>query len=267
MIVGVTGKRLSGKNEVAEHLRDRYGFLILDFTEGLLKPILIRRKKPIDRMNLTGLAVDIRKRGGADALVRILCRKISPGRNYVIAGMRYPEEVSYMRKTFGNRFVLMAVEAPDKARFRRIKSMKDSKDSGMSMKEFIEAENLPNEIPIPKTMKLADFTLRNAGPKGQLRKKVDGIMEKIKYKTDGLASLAELSANDVNKAVCPNQAPDGSRTHDLLLTRQPLYTCSLLMRAVFALQPFAEGQPLKDGLFLFIQAVTQIGPLKGCTTS
>jgi dephospho-CoA kinase len=165
---------------VAEHLRDKYDFLILDFTEDLLKPILKRRKKPINRMNLTNLAVDIRKKGGIEALVRMLCRKLSPGRNCVIAGMRYPEEVSYMRKSFGGRFVLIALEAPDKARFQRIKSMKDSKDSGMSMKEFIGTEKLPNEVPIPKTMRLADFTIRNTGTKHQLRKKVDGIMGKIR---------------------------------------------------------------------------------------
>jgi dephospho-CoA kinase len=178
MIVGVTGKRLSGKNEVADHLADGYGFLILDFTQHVLGPILKSRKKPIDRMNLTKLALELRKRSGTDALARMLCRKVRKGRNYVIAGIRYPEEVSYLRKTFGNRFVLIAVGAPLKDRFNRIRSMKGSKDSGMSMEEFIRTERLPNEIPLPKAMKLADFKVNNTGTKVQLRKKVDRIMER-----------------------------------------------------------------------------------------
>src|SRR4030042_325317 len=179
MIIGVTGKRLSGKNEVAEHLTDRYGFLILDFTQHVLGPILKSRNKPVDRMNLTELALELRKKGGTDALARMLCRKVSPGKDYVISGIRYSEEVSYMRRTFGNRFVLIAVDSPVKDRFNRIRSMKGSKDAGMSMKEFMRTETLPNEIPIPKAMKLADFTIGNSGTKEQLRKKVDGIMRKL----------------------------------------------------------------------------------------
>jgi len=180
MIVGVTGKRLSGKNEVADHLKGRHGFVILDFTQHVLGPILKDRKKPVDRFNLTNLALELRREGGPAALAKILSRKVSHGKNYVIAGIRYPEEVHYMREAFGSRFVLIAVDAPLKDRFRRIRSMNRSKDAGMSMKEFMRTESLPNEVPIPKAMRMADFTIRNTGTKRQLGKKVDDIMRRIK---------------------------------------------------------------------------------------
>ena len=178
MIIGVTGKRLSGKNEVAEHLRDSHSFLILDITDEILRPILRKREMKVNRENLASLATGMRKRGN-DILVRMLCRKVREGRDYVIPNIRFPEEAGYVRKKFGKDFVLISVEASTRMRFERIRARGDPKDSGLSMKRFLESEKFATETPIPKAMKLADFTVRNTGTKEQLRKKIDRIMEKL----------------------------------------------------------------------------------------
>jgi hypothetical protein len=91
MVVGITGRRLSGKSSVAEILRDRHGFRVLCFTEDLLKPILVKRKLPVDRISLIEMGMEIRKkRGDRGALAGMLSRKILPGKDYAMAGIRFP---------------------------------------------------------------------------------------------------------------------------------------------------------------------------------
>jgi dephospho-CoA kinase len=178
MIVGVTGKRLSGKNEVAEHLRGRYGFHILDITDEILRPTLKKQGKEVNRENLASLAMEMRKKGN-DILVIMLCKKILPGKNYVIPNIRFPEEANYLRKKFGKGFALISLEVSTKERFRRIRTRGDPKDVGLTMRRFLETEKLATETPISKAMKLADFRVKNTGTKDRLRKAVDRIMERV----------------------------------------------------------------------------------------
>jgi len=180
MIIGVTGKQLSGKSTVAEYLRDRYGFRMLCFTEDLLKPILEKRKEPVNRISLIRLGMEIRKKyKRKDALVMLLSRKISTRKNYAIAGIRFPEEVSFMRKKFGRNFVLIAVKASVEIRFMRAKASMRFKEQVISMKDFLKIEKLPTEKIIPKTMRLADFTVQGGFTKEKLRGDVDGVMKEL----------------------------------------------------------------------------------------
>jgi dephospho-CoA kinase len=180
MIIGVTGKRLSGKTSVAEILRKRYGFRVLCFTEDLLKPILIKRKEPVSRRSLIDLGMEIRRsEGRRDALIMLLSRKVSAGRNYAIAGIRFPEEASFLRKKFGKGFILVAVEASASTRFRRASECKRFAEAA-TRKDFLRIEQLPTEKIIPKTMKLADFWVNSDGSKGELRREVDRMMVKMR---------------------------------------------------------------------------------------
>lgn len=189
MILGITGKRLSGKSTAAEYIRDKYGFRILDFTNDLLAPILRKQKKPVERRNLAGLAMEIRKReGGNDALISMLSRKILPGRNYAVVAIRFPEEVRYLRKRFGSRFVLIAVEASPQKRFRRIHNFRE-KEQLKTMEGFMGLEKLPTEKPINEAMKMADFSVRNEGTKRGLEREVERAMDRIMQKLKTSVSL------------------------------------------------------------------------------
>jgi len=183
MIIGITGKRLSGKTTVAEYIRDKCSFRILDFTNDLLAPILRKQKKEVERRNLAELAMRIRrKEGGNDALIKRLSGKILPGRNYVIVAIRFPEEVRYLRKKFKNRFILLAVEASAEKRFRRIYNFRE-KEQLKTMEGFMGLEKLPTEKPIAEAMDMADFTVNNNGTKRGLEKATDILMKKIKVRS------------------------------------------------------------------------------------
>ena len=180
MILGIVGFRLSGKNLAAEYLHDKYGFAILDYTQDVLAPLLRKEKKAITRENLSSIATELRKENGNDILTKILCEKILPEKDYVIAGIRFKEEVEYLRKVFGNKFKLVSVECHPKKRYARAKERRDKGEGNLSFQRFMRMENLPTERVIPETMKLAGFRLENNKEKEDLFAQIDKIMKRLK---------------------------------------------------------------------------------------
>jgi dephospho-CoA kinase len=179
-VIGITGRRLSGKSTAAGHISRRHGFRILEFTDHVLAPLLREQGKPVTRENLIGLAMSIRAERGTDALVKMLAGGIKEG-NCMIVGIRFPEEVSYLRGRFGKRFVLVSVECDSRIRYRRVARRGVKEDSRMTYGEFMEKERLPTERPIPDAMRLADFSLTNEGTRSGLYRQIDGMMGKIKF--------------------------------------------------------------------------------------
>ena len=185
LVIGITGKAVSGKNLVAHYL-EKYRFTQLDFTKNLLAPLLKKRHKPVIRKNLINLGLELRKtHGGKDALIKLLCEKMEPGRHYVIAGMRYPEEVNYLRKRFGRNFTLLAVKCRLGIRYQRTlelyhvrRKMVGGKD--ITFKEFMKLEDLPTEKIISRAIRMADYAVTNEGAKEELLTKIDNIIRKLK---------------------------------------------------------------------------------------
>jgi len=186
LVLGVTGKAVSGKSSVAEYLAKKYGFIHLDFTKDLLAPMLTEKHKAVVRKNLINLGMEIRKKqGGKDALIRLLAAKIDIGHNYVIAGIRFPEEVNYLRNKFNYSFKLLAVKCDLKIRYQRTLELYHIKRKtvggrDLTFKEFLNLEDEPTEKIIGRTMRMADFSVTNEGVKRELFEKIDNLMKRLK---------------------------------------------------------------------------------------
>jgi dephospho-CoA kinase len=183
LVIGVTGKMRSGKDTIAEHLRDKYSFKILTYTDDILSPMLKVMGKSATRDNLIDLATDMRKSMSPDILTRMICKKIDVrfGRKgrWVISGVRLPEEVDYFRAEYGPNFKLIAADCSPKIRFERGKKRGDKGEKSISYKNFLETEKKPTEKPIEKSMKTADFVLNNNKSKKDLYSQIDKIMKKL----------------------------------------------------------------------------------------
>jgi dephospho-CoA kinase len=179
LIIAITGKRLSGKTTVAEHISSKYGFVALDYTRDVLFPFLMKEGSDIRRENLSHLATTMRRNSGNDILTRMICECIEEGKSYVIGGLRFPEEAEYLRSRFRGTFRLISIVCTDKLRYERAIARNDKESSGMSFEAFMEMESLPTESPIPKAMELADFTIVNEGTEQELQDKIDRAMEQI----------------------------------------------------------------------------------------
>ncbi|RLI99576.1 MAG: hypothetical protein DRP03_03160 [Candidatus Aenigmatarchaeota archaeon] len=180
-ILGITGRRGAGKDTIADYLAKKYGFKVMVYTDDVLAPILKRQGKEISRENLIRLAMSLRKKHGNDVVTRMLCKKITRDGNYVISGIRFPEEVEYFRKKFGNKFKLLAVICNTKKRYERIKKRGTKNEDKLSFKEFMEIEKKPTEAPvIDRTIKMANYVIDNNNGIKELEKNIKALVKELK---------------------------------------------------------------------------------------
>ncbi len=179
LVLGITGKRGSGKDTVAEYFKKKYGFRVLTYTDHVLGPILKKGRKAITRMNLISLALEMRKGKGNHVLTELICEKIGDEGFWVISGVRYPEEYDHFKLYFGVNFKFIKVECEAKKRHKRIRKRGTKGEGSMMFKEFMEIENKETEKIINKTIELAEFSVTNNGTIEKLHKSLDKLAEKI----------------------------------------------------------------------------------------
>ncbi|MBN2330779.1 MAG: AAA family ATPase [Candidatus Aenigmarchaeota archaeon] len=181
-IIGFTGKRGSGKDTASKFLETMYGFRMLDFTRDVLAPILANRGLPVTRENLIDIAMDGRKKSHngvwADKLSVIIKR--NSVHDFVISGIRFPEEVGVFRRNFGEGFRLVAIVCDDRHRYERVMKRGTKGEAGLSFDGFLQIEKRPTERVIAETMGIADFVIGNNGTIQDLYDGVSGILKILK---------------------------------------------------------------------------------------
>lgn len=179
LVLGITGKRGSGKDTAALHLRDKYGFHVLTYTDHVLAPILEKERKAVTRNNLMNLALEMRKSKGKHILTELICEKIESNGFWAVSGVRYPEEYEYFKKNFGGNFKLINMECDAEKRYERVRKRGTKGESDITFREFMEIENKETEKVINKTIKLAEFSVTNNGTIGELQERLDKLAEKL----------------------------------------------------------------------------------------
>lgn len=179
LVLGLTGKRGSGKDTAAEYLKGKYGFNILTYTSDVLAPILKKKGKPVTRENLINLALEMRKKRGKHALTELICKKIKRKGFWTISGVRYPEEVTHFRKEFGDNFRLIEIVCSTQKRYKRVVERGTKGEGHMTFAQFLEIEEKETEKVISETVKLADFSISNDGTKIEFQKRIDALAKQL----------------------------------------------------------------------------------------
>lgn len=178
LVLGFVGKKCSGKDEAASYLGSEHGFTYLDYTKDVITPILEKQGKEITRDNIVELVGKLRKEKGVEVLTVMIAEKISG--STAISGIRYPEEVAYLRKKFGSQFKLISVMADDKIRWIRCVDRGTKGEGKNSFDEFMKREGLPTEKVIPESMKMSDLTISNNGDKKAFYRQLDSLLKGLK---------------------------------------------------------------------------------------
>jgi dephospho-CoA kinase len=180
MIIGLTGRIASGKGVIKDFLQEK-GFKYLTLSD-VVREEAAQRGIPIERSSLQELGNEVRKKEGAGSWMRRLIKKIQPGFDYVIDGIRNPGEVDELRKIPG--FYLIAVDAPQETRFKRFLSRAKPSDP-KTWEEFLEIDNrdFGEEDPlgqqVGKCMEMGNFKLINDSILEKFQKKIEMIFNKI----------------------------------------------------------------------------------------
>ena len=155
MIVGISGSFSSGKDTLAQHLADKYGFMNIS-TGDIVREIAQAQRGSIERPVLQEVADELRhKYGGAVLVERALDRYHNSIRNYAgvaITGIRSLGEAKAVKELGGT---LVFVDAPIELRYKRMQARKRDGESSVSLQEFTQRE----EAELSSGTSDADFNL------------------------------------------------------------------------------------------------------------
>ena len=184
MIIGLTGMLASGKGELAEYLK-KQGFAYFSLSSEVREEAQ-KRGIEITREKLQELGNEIRKQEGDDVLAQRVSKKIFPGMNVIVDGIRNPAEVQAI-KSIGH-FYLIGVDAPKEQRFQRMVTRNRESDPKV-WSEFLKVDAIDQGFQqdssgqqVTQCIKLADYKITNNASVQSLHEKTQYILNFITNK-------------------------------------------------------------------------------------
>ena len=187
MIIGITGPSSSGKDTIADYLKQK-GFGAYSCSD------IVREKcrglgKDTTRENLIVVGTQLREKFGNDFLALEILRKIERDgtKNSVVTSIRHPSEVEALKQNPG--FKMMLIDAPIEIRYERTQNRNQNRsednDSFEKFKENEEREKAGTGggQQLDTVAKMTDDAIMNDGSLDELYKKVDRLLARYE-KTD-----------------------------------------------------------------------------------
>lgn len=185
-IICVVGMPGSGKSMVSDELVRR-GFAFLRFGQITLDKVKEMGLKPTEA-NERKIRENFRKKYGMGAYATLNIPKFDEllkKSNVVGDGLYSWQEYKILKKKYGDAIYVIAVCAPPKLRYARLKNRAIENDSDLRFRsftekeakarDFAEIENLEKGGPIA----MADFTILNTGTIDDLKKSVNKILNNL----------------------------------------------------------------------------------------
>jgi len=155
MIVGISGSFSSGKDTLAKHLEEKYGFMSVS-TGDIVREIAMAERGSVERPILQVVADELRhKYGGAILVERALDRYHNSIRNYAgvaVTGIRSLGEAKAIKDLGGT---LVFLDAPIELRYQRMQARRRDDEVKISLQEFTQRE----EAELASGRSDADFNL------------------------------------------------------------------------------------------------------------
>ncbi len=184
VVIGLVGATGSGKDTVAEYLKEKYGVKLMRFADPLKETLAIYFDK-FSKEDQQWLAVEFRNRFGDDILSRALRKRIDDGvGTLAINGIRFWEDFHFV-KSYTNSYIIY-IDVPQKLRWKRTIGRKEKTDDKVSFEKFKKIDQAETEKYVPEIGAKADFTIKNDKHLDHLLKETDKVIKKILKNTQSL---------------------------------------------------------------------------------
>jgi dephospho-CoA kinase len=185
IVVGIVGTLCSGKEATKRILMERYTAYHVTLSD-VIRAELEKKKGLFNRVTLQDMGNEMRKKYGSEILAKLAISYLPRDKQMIIVdGIRNPGEIGYLKKNFGNKFVLLAVDAPQEVRWQRMQRRSKTTDL-KNFEEFLDADkrDLGEGEPVwgqqvKACMEQADFTVMNDGSLEDLKIKINEIFKGI----------------------------------------------------------------------------------------
>ncbi len=182
LVIGLVGRKGSGKGTVAKILKEKYGASIYRFSD-VLREILDLLFVGNSRENLINLSEILRNEFGQDVLKNALLKKMENDAAplIVLDGLRRLGDLDGLKK-IGN-FQLVSVTVPPEIRYERIKTRgENAGETKQTLESFMKLEKAPTEVTIASVEAQADRTIDNSGSKENLEKQISELMSHLSFR-------------------------------------------------------------------------------------
>ncbi|MBI2640439.1 MAG: AAA family ATPase [Candidatus Sungbacteria bacterium] len=178
-VVGFTG---SGKSEATARFVAR-GFTRFAYSDAIYEEMqrlgydISIHDEAVQQRVREGLRKEFGMGVAADRIMPRVEAAVEKGENVVIESLYSWSEYKKTKERFGKQFSVLAVYAPPRLRYERLKSRPArpiSEDSARS-RDYTEIENIEKAGPIA----MADWTIKNLGAKDEFLSEVDALIDKI----------------------------------------------------------------------------------------
>ena len=179
-VIGVVGLQGSGKTEVAR-VAAKLGIPCVRMGDVVWAEVK-RRRLELNYANVAAVASEMRGREGLRAVAKrcipLIERAGEGKRAVVVDGIRGIEEVEEFRRTFGERFHLLAVEADERLRYSRVMG-RGREDDAKGLETFREKDSRELGWGLGKAFETAELTLTNESTLAEFHEKVTKVITGI----------------------------------------------------------------------------------------
>jgi dephospho-CoA kinase len=178
MIIGVSGTNASGKDELAEYLRDKHGFLLFH-TSDYIREVALEYYGNILRPTLIKTANELRVKNGAGVLAKMGIQKFNdkndkyPG--VVISSLRAIGEADEIHNAGGR---LIYLDSDRVTRYKRLFA-RGREDDNIDFDTFVKEEEMelsnkddPSKQSILDMKERADICIENDGTLEEFYEKI-----------------------------------------------------------------------------------------------
>lgn len=186
-VIGITGSIGSGKEAVKQIIMrsvPSYGVSLSAAIRGEVE----KKKMQFTRQVMQDMGDEIRGKYGAFIFAKFSTEFMSRDKPYlVVEGITNPAEAEWLKKNYKGDFVLIGVDAPQQARFDRIRAKENNQVvEPATFDEFVrlDAREMGDGEPghglqIRKCLEMADYKISNDGDQAQLAAAVQELVSKI----------------------------------------------------------------------------------------
>lgn len=179
MILGIVGSIASGKDTVADYLKEK-GFVAFSHSD-ILREMMRKEEIEITTPNMTEYGNNLRARKGDGYLSKVISDKIEGDENVVVTSIRQDGEITSYRERWGDKFLLVKLDAPKEMRLERLlRRARPGDVKSMAELEVIEAKQADGKgggMNMNKCFETADMEVDNSGSFEELYGKIDKLIK------------------------------------------------------------------------------------------
>lgn len=179
IILGLVGEIASGKDTMADYLKEKYNSDTVSFSTPIRK-ILDILHLPQTRENMVKIGAEMRNAFDKTIWGKVIAEEceINPSSLITLPNVRIENDIVYLKEM--SNFFLINIDTSPEIRYQRLTNRgQNPDDKTKTWEQFLKDGELETEITIREVAKMTEYKLTNNGSFEDFYKQIDELMSQI----------------------------------------------------------------------------------------